>query len=162
MRNPTFLKKAMLSLFLLTAGFAFSQTAIKVIYYTGTEQIFTMEDSGKLYFSGDDLMIAASSGATATSIPTTIIQKIVFTNALATSEMNVDKKLVLYPNPSSDVIRVSTWDKSTVLNVKIYTVNGQLVYETKSKSGEDINISKLVKGIYVVNVNGSTIKLIKK
>ncbi len=163
MKKSTFLKKAVVFLFLLTAGFAFSQTGIKVTYYNGTVQNFAIQDTGKLYFSGDDLMIVASSGASATTIPTTIIKKIVLDNSiLGTSETVLDKNMIVYPNPGADFIRISASDKSKTMNVKIYSMNGQIMHEGKYKSEQDINVSKLEKGIYLVNVNGFTIKFIKK
>lgn len=161
MKKPTFLKKSAVFLFLLSAGFAFSQTGIKVTYYTGAEQIFTIETTGKLYFSNDNLLIKTEASATDTSIPVSIIEKITFNNALATQEIGANEKnLKLYPNPSSDFIRIKSESKS--ISVKIYNLSGQIVLSGTYKSDENIDVSKLKKGVYLVQANGVTIKFIKK
>lgn len=155
------LKKLPGLLFLITGVFCFSQTGIKVTYYTGTEQNFTIQTTGKLYFSGDNLLIKTEAIATDTSIPVSIIEKITFTNALATQEIGANEKnLKLYPNPSSDFIRLQSASKS--ISVKIYNLGGQMVLSGIYKSDENINVSKLEKGVYLVQANGVTIKFIKK
>ncbi|MGC4128901.1 MAG: T9SS type A sorting domain-containing protein [Bergeyella sp.] len=156
------MKKIAGLLFIFLAGLAFSQTGIKVIYYTGAEQNFAIQDSGKLYFSGDNLLIKTDASATDTSIPVSIISKIVFSSdSLAAQEVGAnDKNLKLYPNPSSDFIRIKSDAKS--LSVKIYSLDGKMVLSGNYKSDEDINVSKLEKGVYLVQANGTTIKFIKK
>lgn len=162
MEKTAFLKKAAVFLFLLSAGFVFSQTGIKVVYYTGAEQNFAIQNSGKLYFSGDNLLVKTDASAADTSIPVSIISKIVFSNdALATQEIGANEKnMKLYPNPSSDFIRIQSVSKS--LSVKIYNLSGQTVLSGTYKSDENIDVSKLEKGVYLVQANGVTIKFIKK
>ena len=110
MNISTFCRKAALLFVLFSAFYTFAQTGLKVIYYDGTEQGFSVADSGKLYFSESNLMIQAEAGASATSIPTSIIQKIIFDNSVL-SVQNVSQttsKYILYPNPSNDFIRIKS------------------------------------------------------
>lgn len=142
--------------------FGFAQTGVKIKYYTGTEQGFNVSASGKLYFSGDNLLVKPEANSTETSIPVSIIQKITFTDeVLATQNVGLNKSnLQLYPNPSTDYIRIKSEAKS--LDVKIYNLEGKLVVSGTYKSDEDINVSKLNAGVYLVQANGVTIKFIKK
>jgi hypothetical protein len=71
-----FSKMMCLLLFLFAVSFA--QTTIKVTYYTGSTQNYTIENSGKLYFSGSNLLVKTASSASDISIPTGIIRKITF------------------------------------------------------------------------------------
>lgn len=159
--NFLFLRRFSALLFLATGLFGFAQTGIKITYYNGTNQGFSISDTGKLYFSGDNLQIKPDAASTETSIPVGIIRKIVFADALAVQELGQnDKNLKLYPNPSSDFIRIKSAVKS--LDIKIYSTAGQLVLSGIYKSDEDINVSKLNKGVYLVQANGVTIKFIKK
>ena len=66
---------------LLLAGRAAAQTDILITYYTGTEQGYTVAESGKLYFENGNLLVKVSSTATATTIPVSIIRKITFASA---------------------------------------------------------------------------------
>jgi len=150
-------------IFLMFVGvFGFAQTGVKIKYYTGTEQDFNVSASGKLYFLGDNLLVKPEANSTETSIPVSIIQKITFTDeVLATQNVGLNKSnLQLYPNPSTDYIRIKSETKS--LDVKIYSLEGKLVVSGTYKSDEDINVSKLNAGIYLVQANGVTIKFIKK
>ncbi len=149
--------------FLMFAGvFTFAQTGVKIKYYTGTEQGFNVTASGKLYFSGDNLLVKPEATSTETSIPVSIIRKITFTDEiLATQNVGLNRKnLQLYPNPSTDFIRIKSEKKS--LDVKIYSLEGKLVVSGTYKSDQDINVSKLNAGVYLVQANGVTIKFIKK
>ena len=150
-------------IFLMFASvFGFAQTGVKIKYYTGTEQGFNVSASGKLYFSGDNLLVKSEANSTETSIPVSIIQKITFTDeVLATHNVGLNKSnLQLYPNPSTDYIRIKSEAKS--LDVKIYNLEGKLLVSGTYKSDEDINASKLNAGIYLVQANGVTLKFIKK
>ncbi|MBL7813770.1 MAG: T9SS type A sorting domain-containing protein [Saprospiraceae bacterium] len=56
----------------------FSQTGVKVYYYNGTSQAFNVTTTGKLYFESDNLSIQMDEAATPTTIPVSIISKIIF------------------------------------------------------------------------------------
>ncbi|MCX8525818.1 T9SS type A sorting domain-containing protein [Chryseobacterium formosus] len=163
MKNSKLLSKSILVFLLLSALFSFAQTGIKVTYYTGTTQDYTVETSGKLYFSGSNLLIKTSTTANNVSIPTNIIRKITFTNtSLATQEIGQNtSKFKLYPNPASDFIKISS-DKKDKINVKIYSVSGQIVHQGTYLPDENINVSNLRMGFYFVQANDTTFKMIKK
>ncbi len=163
MKNLKLLSKSLLIFFLLTATLCLSQTGIRVTYYNGTTQDYTIENSGKLYFSTTNLLVKTSSTATDVSIPTTIIRKITFTSSvLATQEVGQNEyKTKLYPNPASDVIRITS-DKNDRMRVKIYSSSGQIVHIGTYLPNESIDISNLTAGFYLVQVNQTILKLIKK
>lgn len=74
--------------------------------------------------------------------------------ALATSEVN-KTAVKLYPNPVVDVVHFSNV-KSTVV-YEIFNAAGQLVMKGESKDAQ-INVSKLLKGLYLIktNINGES------
>lgn len=160
--NYHFFSKVYFVFLMFIGVFAFAQTGVKIIYYTGTAQGFNVSSSGKLYFSGDNLLVKPEATSTERSIPVSIIQKITFTDEiLATQEIGANKgNLQLYPNPSTNYIRIKS--ESNSLAVKIYSTSGQLVLSGSYKSDEDINVSKLNAGVYLVQANGVNIKFIKK
>lgn len=163
MRILTFFSKSVFLFLLLFAAFSFAQTTIKVTYYTGSTQDYTIDTSGKLYFSGSNLLVKTTSSAANVSIPTNIIRKITFSSTiLATQEIGANKdQIKLYPNPSADIIRITS-DKKEALKVKIYSAEGRLVLTGTYQPNEDIIISSFKEGFYLVQVNNTTLKLIKK
>jgi hypothetical protein len=163
MRILTFFSKSVFLFLFLLSAFSFAQTTIKVTYYTGTTQDYSIDTSGKLYFSGSNLLVKTTSSAADVSIPTAIIRKITFSSTqLATQEIGANKdQIKLYPNPSSDIIRITS-DKKEALKVKIYSAEGRLMLNGTYQPNEDINISNFKEGFYLVQVNNTTLKLIKK
>lgn len=148
-------------LFFLLGWFCYAQTGIKVTYYTGSEQYFTIQNSGKLHFSGDNLLVKTDASAADISIPIDIIRKINFSETMEVEEVGANENNIkLYPNPSSDFIRIQSDSKS--ISVKIFNLNGQMLLSGNYKPGENINVSQLNKGVYLVQANGVTIKFIKK
>lgn len=157
------IKKITFLLLLFVGSFTFAQTGVIVTYYDGNTQVFNVESSGKLYFDSDNLNVKINSTTTTpTTIPVTIIRKITFSTTLSTTTFGENKNnLVLYPNPSSDVFRIKS-DVSEKLKINIYSLQGQLVHQGNYQSDEDISISNLSSGLYLVQVNGVTIKFSKK
>lgn len=163
MKNFNILTGLFVVCMVLTGILSFAQTTIKVTYYTGATQDYTIDTSGKLYFSGSNLLVKTTSAAGNVSIPTNIIQKITFISSnLATQEITQHKsKLRLYPNPSTDFIKISS-DVKEKINVKIYSLSGNLVLKGTFQPDEEINISSLHAGFYLVKADQNTLKMIKK
>jgi len=69
--------------------------------------------------------------------------------------------LVLYPNPGSGTIQIKSGTYED-LDVKIYSLTGQLVKQGKYLSGQDIDVSEISRGLYLVQVNDLTLKFSKK
>lgn len=149
-------------LFIIFTTFSYAQTGVTVTYYDGTTQDFNVTTAGKLYFASDNLYLKLDGTTTPTTIPVTIIRKITFSETLATTTFGENKNnLVLYPNPGSNVIRIKS-DKNEELKINIYSLQGQLVHQGVYQTDEDINVTNLSSGLYLVQVNGVTIKFSKK
>lgn len=151
-----------LLLLLLVGSYSFAQTGVTVTYYDGTIQGFNVTTAGKLYFASDNLYVKLDGTTTPTTIPVTIIRKITFGATLSNTYFGENKNnLVLYPNPSSDVFRIKS-DVAEDLKVEIYSLQGQLVQKGNYQSDQDIDVTNLSSGLYLVQVNGLTMKFRKK
>ena len=156
------IRKLILIVILLTAGLTTAQTGVTVTYYTGTTQNFSIETNGKLYFENEELYLKSNSTTTPTVIPVSIIQKITFSNTLSVTTFGQNENnLTLYPNPASDLIKIGA-NSNDVMEVKMYTLTGQLVQQGKYFPNEAIDISALSGGIYLIQANGVTFKFVKK
>lgn len=88
-----------------------------------------------------------------------------FKNNVTLSVNNNDLQSIdtieLYPNPSNTFITLS--HKNKVLNdIEIYDIKGNLIYQINSKNlTENIDVSKLSKGVYFFKVNSNALKFIK-
>jgi len=61
--------------------------------------------------------------------------------------------LEIFPNPVVDFIRISSKEKSLIVN--IYDLEGKLAFTKNAISGEDINTNKLASGIYLIEVSST-------
>ncbi|MGK4566102.1 T9SS type A sorting domain-containing protein [Flavobacterium sp. 3HN19-14] len=137
-------------LLLLVSAYSFSQTGVTVTYYNGTTQDFSVATAGKLYFESDNLYVKADAATAPTTIPVNIIRKITFGTALGTGTFGDNKNnLFLYPNPGANFIRLKS-DVSEDLKTSIYSITGQLVLQGTYKSDQDIDVSSLPTGLYLV------------
>lgn len=66
----------------------------------------------------------------------------------------------VYPNPASDKVTVAGLPEGMV--VSLYNVSGQKLLEVTAKSDTSIDISSLAKGIYFLNTDKGSVKVIKK
>jgi hypothetical protein len=78
-------------------------------------------------------------------------------SVLTTQEISKNK-ISVYPNPVKDILQIDN-GKWKVENAKIYDLSGKLV---KTFNGNSVNVSSLQKGIYLLNINEQTFKIIKE
>tara|TARA_B100001559_G_scaffold269987_1_gene237784 strand:+ start:499 stop:2370 length:1872 start_codon:yes stop_codon:yes gene_type:complete len=77
---------------------------------------------------------------------------------LSNHEIESQKEITIYPNPSSDYIFIE-FDQE-ITDLKILNIEGRII--TKLRPAEYISVSFLNKGIYFLKVNDHFIKFIKK
>jgi hypothetical protein len=70
---------------------------------------------------------------------------------LGVAKLNVSK-LAVYPNPVTNGKLYISSDNSIQKQVAIYSLLGQKVLETRAANNAEINVSKLAKGTYILNV----------
>jgi len=71
--------------------------------------------------------------------------------------------LKLYPNPASDLIKISLPEQFIELSIVFYESNGKKIYETSiDKNNETIDTSHLKAGIYYLKISNNSTTIIKK
>lgn len=84
----------------------------------------------------------------------TISSAVLGTNDLAKSVVNV------YPNPVNNVLFIETNEAS---KAEIFAITGiKMTEKTFQKGKNQLDVSSLPKGVYIIKVNNSTFKVIKK
>jgi aminopeptidase N len=78
-------------------------------------------------------------------------------NNLSTSEIKL-AEFAIYPNPAKDELFVSGLKKQT--DYRIYTADGRLV--KKGNTEKKIDISSLAKGVYLITIEQTNFKFVKK
>ncbi|TXF77337.1 T9SS type A sorting domain-containing protein [Chryseobacterium sp.] len=77
-----------------------------------------------------------------------------FDSSLATGEvdLNMEKKILLYPNPSKGIVYLNSAEK--VKSIVLYDTSGRKILEPKIKNSQ-IDISKLNSGTYFIEIEKS-------
>jgi exo-beta-1,3-glucanase (GH17 family) len=68
--------------------------------------------------------------------------------------VNSTKGIMLYPNPTTDIVLLKT-----NANIKVYNTQGEIL---QSLSGNRVDLSAYPQGIYFLQVNGEWAKVVKK
>lgn len=73
---------------------------------------------------------------------------------------NVLSQLSIYPNPSSEIITINTPTGVEIISTNLYDVLGNLVLNQTTNN--QINISSLATGVYLLNINTTAGSIAKK
>jgi hypothetical protein len=67
--------------------------------------------------------------------------------------------ILIYPNPVSNLLHIETENSDIIPSVKIYSVQGSLLLHAK---GNQIDVSALPNGIYIADINGVCMSVVKQ
>ena len=73
---------------------------------------------------------------------------------------NESELFMLYPNPANDHIRIDGIEANT--EVRIYNALGALVKVTHANPKEEIGISELSSGLYLIRFGNTTVRFVKE
>lgn len=145
---------------LITSVYA-QTTNLVVLTNIETELAFSVDENGKLYFD-DTYLYINTDGNNVESIEISSIRKLVF----AENQTSVNNTVInnadyyLYPNPATTFLRIANSD-DIVLQVKIFSLNGQVLISNQISGSDQIDISALPGGFYVLKVNNKALKFTK-
>lgn len=69
--------------------------------------------------------------------------------------LEVGYKLSVFPNPTSDVVKIETSNGASVQKVEVYSLIGKLVKEVVSPKGGEISVQQLPSGMYMLRITTS-------
>lgn len=97
---------------------------------------------------------------TTNSINTEIVK-----NSLSTNKNKLEDSFLISPNPTKDVIYISTKLGIDIEKVKVYSVSGKLLLEINNQDVKEVDLKPFPKGLYFLNIvsdKGSVTKKIIK
>ncbi|MCQ2230595.1 MAG: T9SS type A sorting domain-containing protein [Paludibacteraceae bacterium] len=126
---------------------------------------YRMYDEGKIYFSGNSMVIDTVGNGKVESIALSQVDKMLFeTVDLSASGVerviSMSPKLSLFPNPTSDVVTVEM-DRDGSYPYRIYSMDGECLMKGVTSNGAVIDLSLLAKGVYMIELNGTYLKICK-
>ena len=156
------LKTLMLILLLGTTAFhvnAQGTLVALVVTTTDNEELtYLLTEESRLYFeNGETLVINDGADATMT-FELAKIRKIVCTEVTGTTE-NEAPMATVFPNPTHNRFMVK--NLAEPCHARIFSLDGRLVKAFDAQDGDVIDISELAEGMYLLSINGLTLKLMK-
>ena len=152
--------------FLFLFGFGVSriqsQNSMLLKFNDATQKTTLLTTLKKISFADGNIVLNYVSG-TSDAFAVSLVQKLQFSTASGTQDLFADaQSLLIYPNPVSDFISLKNAPKGA-LNVTIYRLDGSILLNSElSSDAEQINVSGLIKGFYLLKVNNKAFKFTKK
>lgn len=155
------MKKNLLLLFLFV-GLAFhvnAQNVTLIVTNTnGTEQTYQLTEESQLHFENGERLVIENANGSNVTLQLSDIRKIVCSEMVGTEE-NAASKLQILPNPSYNQVIIK--NLSGNCQGRIYTLDGRMVKAFEASEGLMLDISDLSEGMYLLNIDGQTLKLMK-
>lgn len=155
------MKKNVLLLFLFV-GLALlvkAQNVTLIVTNTnGTEQTYQLTEESQLHFENGERLVIENANSSNVTLQLSDIRKIVCSEMVGTEE-NAASKLQILPNPSYNQVIIK--NLSGNCQGRIYTLDGRMVKAFEANEGLMLDISDLSEGMYLLNIDGQTLKLMK-
>lgn len=147
----------------VTSAFAQDQDMLQVNSLVATEapQETPLSEISKVTFttSGFDVVLSDN---TSKSYTFANAKSITFKFASSGIEDVVNENgMQVNPNPVRSTLNITGYDANQEYRLAIYTITGQEILRVNDWKGESIDVSSYAAGIYLININSTTIKFIK-
>lgn len=121
--------------------------------------VWNLQDMGKVTFDGGEIVVTSATGTFSTPLIEVMSIKFTDDEQTPTSVQQLrDDVSQLRIATSESTVRVMGANRGTVA---IWSVSGQQLYDNRNWHGEEINISHLERGIYIITINNTTFKFKK-
>lgn len=139
------------------------QPSVIIERLVGQDLTYAIAQVGKLTFANDSVYLVAHKGNILGKEAQTKTRKIAFSKVedpTGTHEVSMDD-IRVYPNPTTANLKVSGLESGTT--IRIYANDGKLLETTTAESNTAIlPVSHLAQGTYLLQINTSIVKFIKK
>lgn len=148
-------------LFLLCLPFATSKAndnmKIVLLHKNGNRISYLLNKKPKLSFTNADIVVSIDN--TSIDYPLCDILQLSYEDESVTSVSEIDKEDVMFSFDNQS-LSVTT---STNCTVTLFSTNGDILLQERFKAGKNkFSLSSFNSGIYILNVNGVSTKIIKR
>lgn len=136
-----------------------SETGLNLAAFVQKTVSYTPPATGVYYFGFRNF-----SAATPTGTHALIIDNFSVTEALGTSQNELNSKFSVYPNPTTNVLNVSNTIAAAIQNMELSDINGRTIKNIKvaDLAETQINISDISQGVYMLKITTDKGTLSKK
>lgn len=161
------MKKIIVLTFALMSVSAFAALSLVVKPLSGKECISALSQIGKIAYLGDSIYVYDAAKTLVFGDLLVNVQHVRFFDEQPSTPTGVEDlqnnnltQLVVYPNPTQDVLYVKNAQKEVV---RLYTISGALVHTEQVQNGEvQLNVSSCPAGSYLLLCGNEAFQVIKQ
>ena len=133
-------------------------TSLVLLQTDGSQQLQDIATIGKWVFTEENLKLIDKDGNVLAIEPIAEVKKIIFSisNSETTTENVAIKSIVVYPNPTQDILHITGVTPQTL---RVFDLQGRLLIIDNSTQ---VNVSHLNTGTYLLQVGTQVIRFIKQ
>ena len=133
-------------------------TSLVLLQTDGSQQLQDIAKIGKWVFTEENLQLIDKDGNVLAIEPIAEVKKITFSisNSETTTENVAIKSIVVYPNPTQDILHITGVTPQTL---RVFDLQGRLLIIDNSTQ---VNVSNLNTGTYLLQVGTQVIRFIKQ
>ena len=133
-------------------------TSLVLLQTDGSQQLQDIAKIGKWVFTEENLQLIDKDGNVLAIEPIAEVKKIIFSisNSETTTENVAIKSIVVYPNPTQDILHITGVTPQTL---RVFDLQGRLLITDNSTQ---VNVSNLNAGTYLLQVGTQVIRFIKQ
>ena len=133
-------------------------TSLVLLQTDGSQQLQDIAKIGKWVFTEENLQLIDKDGNVLATEPIAEVKKITFSisNSETTTENVAIKSIVVYPNPTQDILHITGVTPQTL---RVFDFQGRLLIIDNSTQ---VNVSNLNAGTYLLQVGTQVIRFIKQ
>ena len=141
---------------LVSSTYAQDEVIFSILKTDGSTTTFLMDRDSRIYYNDSQLLFF--NGDETVSINLSEIRKAYFTTPQDVEEVD-NQQLTIYPNPAKDILRINNISDNQ--EVTIYSISGAVMKKVVVSGDNDINISDLHHGMYIISAGNMFSKFIK-
>ncbi len=149
-------QKILVLVFAVLCSMPILATNLVIERYAGAEMVQDIALIGKWVFMDTNLQLLDKEGNVLATEPLANVRKIVFSNEFTTLD-NVEKgSIVVYPNPTQDVLYIQGIEAQIL---RIFNMQGNMLQTTE---GTQVSVSHLPTGTYLLQIGTQVVRFIKQ
>ena len=124
----------------------------------GVEQIYQLTEESRMYFQNGETLVIEDGSSTIITFALSNVRKLVCSEVTGTAEEH-ESQLQILPNPTRNSFIIRHLAKTC--QARIYSLDGRMVKAFQASEGSVVDMGELPQGMYLLHINGQTLKLMK-
>lgn len=149
-------QKVLFSVFVLLCSIQVMAANLVIERYAGAEMVQDIALIGKWVFVETDLQLLDKEGNILATEPLANVRKIVFSNESTAVDNVVMGSIVVYPNPTQDMLYIQGIEAQTL---RVFNLQGHVLQTTE---GTQMSVVNLPTGTYLLQIGTQVVRFIKQ